>query len=81
MKAVLLAAIALGLAAASLCLWMGFLDNNQGEFFDPQSGAIAWGHVMPVLLASFISGFVPVAVIGALLRWVWHKLRGGLAHP
>ena len=78
MKAVLLA-ISLALASASLVLWMGFQDNNQGEFFDPQSGAMVWGSVIPVFLASFISVFVPVAVIGALLQLAWHKARTRLA--
>ena len=79
MKAVLLAAIACGLTSGSLVLWMAFQDNNQGEFFDPQSGAIVWDSAVPVFLASFVSGFVPVAVIGALLRWAFRKARSGLA--
>jgi hypothetical protein len=79
MKAVLLGAIGCGLVSASLVLWMAFQDNNQGEFFEPRSGALVWGSVVPVFLASFVSVFVPVAVIGALLRWAFHKMRSGLA--
>jgi hypothetical protein len=61
---------------AALMLWAGFQDNNQGEFFDPQSGTIDWSYSALLFFSWFIAIFVPIAGIGALLEWRRHKSAG-----
>ncbi|WP_395020179.1 hypothetical protein [Dongia sp.] len=73
MKSILLAT-ALGIAWASLTLWMAFENNNQGELFETQSGAIVWRSVLAFFLGQFIAIFVAVCALSAMLQAAWHKL-------
>jgi hypothetical protein len=59
---------------ASLLLWIGFNNNNQGEFFDPQSGAVEWSYAVLVFLAYFALVFIPIA-LGAVLHSLYDKTR------
>ncbi len=70
---VLAAVLAAGLAA--LMVWVAFQDNNQGEFFDPQTGAVAWSTTIRLILGWFVPVFLPITLIGALLQWLHHKTR------
>ena len=72
---VLISAAVLAAGWAGLMLWVAFQNNNQGEFFDPQSGAVEWGYVALLFLAWFVPVFFPITLIGAALQWLYHKAR------
>jgi hypothetical protein len=74
MPALVLAAV-LGAAFAVFMLWLGFRDNNQGEFFDPQMGATAWRQTTALFFGWFIPIFLPITLIGVALQWLHHKAR------
>lgn len=57
------ASVVLGGLFASLLLFIGFDHNPQGEFFDPQSGAVDWGYSALLFAVWFIFGSLVAAAL------------------
>jgi hypothetical protein len=53
---------------AAVFLYMGFKDNNQGEFYDLQTGAID----IPYSSMLFVSVFIPCFIALNLAAMLWH---------
>lgn len=65
----LTAAIAGGLLA-TLFLMAGLENNNQGEYFDPLTGAIDWGSVTLLGLSGFLPPFLLIAIASLAIAWL-----------
>lgn len=64
--------IVIGFLAACATLYAGFQRNPQGEFFDPGTGKIVYGHSGLLFLSAFLYVFIWGAVVIAV-GWGLHK--------
>ena len=53
---------------AAVFLYMGFENNNQGEFYDFQTGSIDVSYSLILLLLTFIPSFIALNLAATL----WH---------
>ncbi len=54
-------------------LWIGFQNNNQGEFYEVESGLVDWNYCGLILTRSFLILFASSFAIIAVLRSFIHR--------
>ena len=69
------ASVAFGVLFSSVLLFVGFDHNPQGEFFDPQSGAIDWGYSALLFAVWFMVGSLAAAALLFTARLLSSGLR------
>jgi fructose-specific phosphotransferase system IIC component len=69
-------AAAPALLVGAVMVFIAFQHNPQGEAFDPQTGAVAYGYVAALFASWSVATFVCVAAVEAALLLIRRAMAG-----
>lgn len=70
-----LVSVLTGVAIASVALLAGFQHNPQGEFYDPETGAVKWAYSAMFFALWFGPVSIGVGILLAAIRFVLLAIR------
>ncbi len=70
-----LIALLLGIAFASIVLWVAFQENSQGEYFDPVTGQVDIAYSATLFLAALLPVALAAFVVVAFGAWLWRQVK------
>jgi len=65
----------LGGAIGATSLWIGFHENNQGEFFDSATGKVDWAYAAEIFSMNALAVWLITLVVIGIVLAVLHLTR------